>query len=111
MLVTVRYIGLLKASHLTTLRLFHDYPLGETMTVPEAVTTIPAGTLRLFQELSRLTEPVTGCHQLTAGQAQGIQIGRQGRQHLERQIPDTQGRRWRCSRIDRDADPVQMIAG
>lgn len=34
-------MGLSKASHLMTLRLFHDYFIGET-------TTIPAGTLRLL---------------------------------------------------------------
>ena len=31
--VTIRYIGLSKASHLTTLRLFHDYFIGETTTI------------------------------------------------------------------------------
>lgn len=30
LLVTIRYIGLSKANHLTTLRLFHDYFIGET---------------------------------------------------------------------------------
>ena len=33
LLVTIRYIGLSKASHLTTLRLFHDYFIGETTTI------------------------------------------------------------------------------
>nr|DAR75199.1 MAG TPA: hypothetical protein [Caudoviricetes sp.] len=41
LLVTIRYIGLSEASRLTTLRLFHDYFIGET-------TTIPARTLRLL---------------------------------------------------------------
>nr|DAQ47860.1 MAG TPA: hypothetical protein [Caudoviricetes sp.]DAS91136.1 MAG TPA: hypothetical protein [Caudoviricetes sp.] len=30
------------------MRLFHDYFSGETTTISEAVTTIPAGTLRLL---------------------------------------------------------------
>nr|DAV73100.1 MAG TPA: hypothetical protein [Caudoviricetes sp.] len=30
------------------MRLFYDYPPGETTTIPEAITTIPAGTLRLL---------------------------------------------------------------
>ena len=34
-----------------TLRLFHDYFVGETTTIPEPVTTIPAGTLRLLLAL------------------------------------------------------------
>ena len=46
--VTILYIGLSKAGRLTTLRLFHDYPPGEATTIPEAATTIPAGTLRLL---------------------------------------------------------------
>lgn len=33
LLVTILYIGLLKASSLTTLRLFHDYFIGETTTI------------------------------------------------------------------------------
>ena len=33
LLVTIRYIGLSKASHLTTLRLFHDYFIEETTTI------------------------------------------------------------------------------
>ena len=41
-------MGLSKASHMTTLRLFYDYFIGETTTILEAVTTIPAGTLRLL---------------------------------------------------------------
>lgn len=48
LIATIRYIGLLKASRLTTLRLFYDYFIGETTTIPEAVTTISAGTLRLL---------------------------------------------------------------
>lgn len=47
-LVNIRYIGLSKASRLTTLRLFYDYFIGETTTISEAITTIPAGTLRLL---------------------------------------------------------------
>ena len=41
-------MGLSKAGRLTTLRLFHDYFIGETTTISEPVTTIPAGTLRLL---------------------------------------------------------------
>lgn len=48
MLVAIRYIGLSKAIRLTTLRLFHDYFIGEITTIPEAAATIPAGTLRLL---------------------------------------------------------------
>lgn len=33
LLVTILYIGLSKASHLTTLRLFYDYFSGETATI------------------------------------------------------------------------------
>lgn len=33
MLVAIRYIGLSKASRLTTLRLFNDYFIGETTTI------------------------------------------------------------------------------
>ena len=41
-------MGLSKVGHLTTLRLFYDYFIRETTTIPEAVTTISAGTLRLL---------------------------------------------------------------